>query len=273
MKTITKKIISSCLLLLFPSAVQLVSAQIDEPLFEDDFSSYAVGANTNTLVGTNGKWIKASSAGAANFLITADPPGSPDSPRRLLWSNTGNGNPSSLPRITSKTNFGLGDGLRIAFTLNTTFTGTGQYTRVGLVIPKVDSDTSFDKELYLDIRATGFSIGGDSSNWGEDGRPDFTQGQTYDFAWEFIRVDDEVRMSLYLDGTAVLRNELFANEGFSFEDDDLYKLYLGFRNQNGAIDSYIGDVSVTAIPEPGHVAVVAGVLGVALLWMRRNGRR
>lgn len=243
-------------------------------LFEDDFSSYPVGSNTNALTNdVSGKWLRASGAPAANFLIAEDPnnPG-----KHLLWSNGANASPSATPRLTSKTDFQLNEGLRIEFTVNITYTASVEYARVGLVVPKEGTITNWDKTLYLNFYQNQLSIAGYGSyRWGGSNKS-FNQGQTYSIAVEFIPKATGVMMSVYMDGDKLL-SYLYetGNPDFSFDPDEVYKLYLGFRNDdtnNKAIDAYYGDVRVLAIPEPSSVATLVGLIGLGIALIARRRR-
>lgn len=234
-------------------------------LFYEDFSSYPLGSTGQPLVATEGPWIRASSAPHQNFMIVGHPD---DASSHALWSNSDNANPSTLPRITSKTLFSLGEGLRIDFSLNTSFTGSGQYTRIGLVVPEEGSETSFAEAMYAGVWQNTLEGAGSSYSW-QPG--DFNQGQTYLYSWEILPVAEGVRMRLYQDNQLRI-DELMSHDDFPFADTDNLRLYLGFRNNNGAVNSYVDWISVTAIPEPAHLAVLlAALLGVWGSWSRKRG--
>lgn len=230
-------------------------------LFLEDFSSYELNDDGVQLTGTNGKWIRASAAQHINFVVRSMPG---DSSTRAVWSNSDNTNPSSLPRLTTKEQFTLGTGLRIDFLLNSTSSTTGQYTRLGFVLPTPGNERSFDKESYLNIESNRLIFGGHTYIW-EPG--EFNPGQTYQFAAEYLPVAEGVRLRLYQDG--ILRIDVLSTT-FSFTETDNMRLYMGFRNDGGAIDSYVGNIQVSSIPEVEHAMAILLVLVAGfVIWKRR----
>lgn len=233
------------------------------PVFYEDWSLEVPGDQAHQL--TN--WEKRYSGNNGVFTVYAYP-FSPEMPiRNIVAPDWPDGISNSVRRIYTTNSYQRPDSF--AYNTQLAFGSTGQYTRL-IVEDAANPDPTLRPHYYLDIYTTTLYLKRNlSAGEGEEllAQYNFESGdlhfhQFYQFTLQVLEQGDYLQLNVLQDG--VSRIQYTDTSPITLSEQ--IKLGIGFRN---VVDVMIGDVSLTAIPETAHFALLLGAIGL-ICYMRKS---
>ncbi|MDR1281039.1 MAG: hypothetical protein LBK99_09485 [Opitutaceae bacterium] len=234
-------------------------------LFEEDWSSYDVGTNQATITGTTGNWIRAFSNSNEHFVIAAHPDSESFPAGKVLATKTSYTNPTNIPRITSRTDFTVEQGVKIEYSLSLNTATSGQLAiRIGLAQPKTGETSSFDSELYVSLNSTSIGFTGSGTAAPPSGTSwpsytwepgEFSLETFYNFTHEIVPVSEGVvRSTIYMGNKELL--------SYQYSLSGSFKAIISPRDASPAmVDACIDYIRVSSfVPIPESSATAAMIL-------------